>query len=286
MDMEMTGKMIAKARKRSGMTQEQLAEKTGVSVQAVSKWETGKNLPDIENLMRIAEITDTPYSVLLGGQENIPAGSLQFRDRYFNEENMFTRLRAAAQAEGLPETYQALAYMRRQHTGQFRKKGRYTSELVEYINHPLLMACQAHACGIRDDTLLAAILLHDVAEDTDVSAEEMPFSEEVRRLVKLLTFTKKEGEDTASAKEVYFAGIRGDAKASLIKILDRCSNLSTMAGSFTKERMLSYIEETETYILPLCGSLKGEHPEYSDAAFLVKYQMISLIETIKNLIVS
>ena len=38
-------------RKQAGMSQEQLAEKLGVSRQAVTKWETGVGIPDIENIM-------------------------------------------------------------------------------------------------------------------------------------------------------------------------------------------------------------------------------------------
>ena len=43
-------------RKKEGLTQEQLAEKLNVSRQAVTKWESGKALPDIENLKEIAYI--------------------------------------------------------------------------------------------------------------------------------------------------------------------------------------------------------------------------------------
>ena len=285
-NMEATGRAIANARSRAGMKQEQLAELVGVSVQAVSKWERGKNLPDIENLLLIAEHTNTPYGMLLGleDQPQLPS-SLRFRTRLFQEENMFTRLRTFALAEHLPETYKALAYMREHHMGQYRRKRRFSSELVQYINHPLIMTCQAHALGIRDDNLLAAILLHDVVEDTEVRLEELPFPEEVRELVGLVTFRIPEGMTKAQAKDAYFAAIQKNGKACLIKIIDRCNNVSDMAGAFSRGKMLQYIEETEIYVLPLTRVLKNEYPEYSDMAFLLKYQIISLIETIKSLIV-
>ena len=41
-------------RKQTGMSQEQLAEKLGVSRQAVTKWETDAGIPDIENIMAIS----------------------------------------------------------------------------------------------------------------------------------------------------------------------------------------------------------------------------------------
>lgn len=48
-------KKIADLRKRNGMTQKQLAERLGVSCQAVSKWESGVCCPDIRLLPLIAE---------------------------------------------------------------------------------------------------------------------------------------------------------------------------------------------------------------------------------------
>ena len=44
------GKKISERRKELGITQEVLAEKLSLSAQAVSKWENGWNLPDIENI--------------------------------------------------------------------------------------------------------------------------------------------------------------------------------------------------------------------------------------------
>ena len=56
MDIKETGQKIAKLRHNNKITQEELANKIGVSSQAVSKWENGKNMPDIENLMLIAKL--------------------------------------------------------------------------------------------------------------------------------------------------------------------------------------------------------------------------------------
>ena len=194
---------------------------------------------------------------------------------------MFTRMRTVAAGEGLEETYKALQYMRQQHAGQFRKRSKYSVEKVLYINHPLLMACQAHAFGIRDDVLLAAILLHDVVEDTEVAVEELPFCNEVKEIVRLVSFSVPEGMTKKQAKEEYYEGIAKNGKACVVKLIDRCNNVSTMAGSFTRRRILQYIRETEQYVLPLADVLKNQYPEYSDLSFLVKYHILSVIETIK-----
>ena len=46
------------ARKNAALSQEQLAEKLCVSRAAVAKWESGKGLPDIENLKAISKLLD------------------------------------------------------------------------------------------------------------------------------------------------------------------------------------------------------------------------------------
>ncbi|MGN1166236.1 MAG: helix-turn-helix domain-containing protein [Lachnospiraceae bacterium] len=284
MNISEIGRNIAFLRKNIGFTQEELAEKLGVTAQAVSKWENGHNLPDIENLMYIAELLNLPYSALLSGNTGKEISkTYNIRGRLFHEDNMFTRMRTFALSEKLTGTYKALQYMRKQHIGQFRKQGKYTTEQVQYINHPLMMACQAHALGIRDDNLLAAILLHDVVEDTGVDVQDLPFAQEVQELVGLVSFSIPEGMTKEQAKELYYEKIKENGKACVVKTIDRCNNISTMAGSFSKEQIARYIAETEEYIFPLLDVLKNEYSEYSDMAFLIKYQMRSILETIKCL---
>ena len=72
--MEQTlGKRIVQHRKRLGMTQDALAEKLGVTAQAVSKWENDQSCPDITMLPKLAEIFATTTDALLGITEDIPA---------------------------------------------------------------------------------------------------------------------------------------------------------------------------------------------------------------------
>ena len=230
------------------------------------------------------ETPDTPQTQAVSDAELGDGNELDIRDRLFREENMFTRMRSFALSEDLTETYQALNYMRERHGGQFRKASKHTDTKVVYINHPLMMACHAHALGLQDDVLLASVLLHDVVEDTGVTLEELPFSDEVKKIVGLVSFKIPDGLTRAQAKRAYYERIAKNEKASLVKLLDRCNNLSTMAGTFGEKKMKEYIIETERYILPLCTVLKNGFPEYSNASFLIKYQMIGLLETVKNLL--
>ena len=52
-------------RTESGMTQEELAEKLGVSRQAVAKWERGESIPDIDSCVKLADIYGTTVDMLV-----------------------------------------------------------------------------------------------------------------------------------------------------------------------------------------------------------------------------
>ena len=74
---------LRELRKASGMTQEQLAAEFGVSVQAVSKWETAASYPDIELMPRIADLFGVSLDELLADGVGmlaalLAAGNLSF----------------------------------------------------------------------------------------------------------------------------------------------------------------------------------------------------------------
>lgn len=56
MDQIKIGKFIASCRKEQGMTQAVLAEQLGISDRAVSKWETGKSIPDSGIMLELCEL--------------------------------------------------------------------------------------------------------------------------------------------------------------------------------------------------------------------------------------
>ncbi len=64
---EQIGVRIAALRKKAGLSQLELAEKLGVSAQAVSKWESGKNLPDIDLFRELAWIFNMTIDSILEG---------------------------------------------------------------------------------------------------------------------------------------------------------------------------------------------------------------------------
>ena len=62
-----TGAFIAKLRKESGITQQELAERLNVTAKAVSRWETGKGYPDVTILPEISNIFNVSVNELLNG---------------------------------------------------------------------------------------------------------------------------------------------------------------------------------------------------------------------------
>ena len=68
MDQIKIGKFIASCRKELGMTQAVLAEKLGISDRAVSKWETGKSLPDSGIMLELCELLKININELLSGE--------------------------------------------------------------------------------------------------------------------------------------------------------------------------------------------------------------------------
>lgn len=193
----------------------------------------------------------------------------------FNAEKMYTYLRGFASGAKMNETIRALTFAREKHEGQLRKSG------DPYIVHPLTMACNALSLGIYDDDVIATILLHDVCEDCDVSLSELPVNEKVKRGVELMTFSVMDGETKEIAKNRYYNMIIQSREATITKIVDRCHNVSSMAGTFSKEKLISYIEETRQYVLPLIRKAKDRYPEDSDRLFALKYHMISVVDSIE-----
>lgn len=61
------GELIQELRKKHGLSQEELAEKTGVSRQAVSKWESQQSMPDIDKIIMLSDFFGVSTDYLLKG---------------------------------------------------------------------------------------------------------------------------------------------------------------------------------------------------------------------------
>ncbi len=70
MNQEKIGAFIKDIRKKNNLTQRELADKYGVTYQAVSKWENGKNLPDISLIRQMSKDFNVSIEDILDGEEN------------------------------------------------------------------------------------------------------------------------------------------------------------------------------------------------------------------------
>lgn len=75
MDQNKIGRFICDMRKQRGMTQEQLGETLGVTNKTVSRWETGKYMPDIDKLQELSAVLGISINELLAEEKIADAAS-------------------------------------------------------------------------------------------------------------------------------------------------------------------------------------------------------------------
>lgn len=267
------GQNIKRMREERKMTQEQVADLLGVTFQAVSSWERDEYKPDTDNLIKLAKALNVSVSAIAEDR----MGTFKTKYAIYDWEHMKTFVKTTAKSYGMVNTLKAVDYAVAAHEGQTRKKSN-----TPYIYHPLNMACHALAMGIKDDEIIAACLLHDVAEDCEKTYEELPVNEETKKIVRLVTHEKTTEINRSLVMKEYYGAITLDPKASLVKCIDRCDNLTTMSWGLSRDRIYRLIIETEEHYPSLLGTIK-ETPEYNDAAWLLKYQIESILDIYKRL---
>ena len=87
MNQEKIGKFISKCRKEKKLTQEQLAEKLGVSNKTISRWETGINMPDLSLFKPLCEILGISINDLISGEK---VGENDYKEKL--EENIINTI--------------------------------------------------------------------------------------------------------------------------------------------------------------------------------------------------
>lgn len=197
----------------------------------------------------------------------------------FTHEKEYAFLRGAASVMNLTNTLMALPFVREKHSSQLRNDG------TPYISHPLTMACHASAMFSSStmtadefDELISVCLLHDVCEDCGVEPHTLQFDSNVVDAVRLLTFSIQDGETKEQAKTRYYNEILSNKIATLVKLIDRCHNVSTMSGPFSIERMKKYIDETNEYVLPLLEKATLKYPVVTNQLFILKYHIKSMVD--------
>ncbi len=70
MNMEMAERIL-QLRKSNGLSQEDLADKIGVSRQAVSKWESGQSMPDLDKIILMSDLFEVTTDYILKGTDKL-----------------------------------------------------------------------------------------------------------------------------------------------------------------------------------------------------------------------
>ena len=165
----------------------------------------------------------------------------------------------------------ALEFARNLHDG-LRKDGR-TPE----FHHQVFMANFARTILpslLKPEVTLAAILLHDVPEDYDVSFEQIDtrFGTDIGNPVRLLT-KKKDG--VVIPYPVYFGRIAEDPVASVGKGIDRAHNIFTMSGAnWSPDKQSNYLDEAENYFLPMLKTARRNFPQQEPAYQNIKTMLM------------
>jgi GTP pyrophosphokinase len=150
-------------------------------------------------------------------------------------------------------TIKALHYAEMLHCNQKRK------DSSDYLSHPVKVCLMLISCGIQDDAMLAAALLHDVIEETKATHKDLKewFTKEIADIVFVLSKKKR-----ISAKN-YFGAMSKNFKAVIIKAADRMGNVGDMVDYYTPEKIRAYIWETEHYLYPLIEKSWHQHPKFT-----------------------
>lgn len=179
----------------------------------------------------------------------------------------------------------AYIFAKEKHEGQFRKSK------DPYIQHPLevaYMLAELHS----SPTTIAAGLLHDVLEDTDVSKEQLieKFGEDVVTIVdgvtkigKLKYLTKE--KTLAKTHQKILLAMAKDIRVVLVKLLDRVHNMRTLEFQ-TPEKQKKIAQETMDLYAPLAHRLGMYRikAELEDTAFkyLHPEEYAALTEQVKK----
>lgn len=201
-------------------------------------------------------------------------------DSFFSDvDSMYMYVKEHAEQNGMEQTVKVLDYASNAHKGQYRKgEGK-----VPYIAHPLAVSCHAISLGFDDDNLISTALLHDVCEDCGISVDNLPVNDDTREAVRALTKSSLVKEGSHEAIE-YYNRIKENKIAIIVKILDRCNNISSMATAFSNKKMKNYLHRTKKYVYPLFDRAEKMYPNCLDRFFIIKYHITSVITTVEKIL--
>lgn len=190
--------------------------------------------------------------------------------------NVLNVTRGILIGKGMFMALKALNIASKAHEGQTRKG---TGE--DYINHPLAVATILMSSGIYDESIISACFLHDVLEDTNFPVADLISQGIDSETIGIITLLTKPAhyKDKDVMEASYYEAISKNPKAVLVKCADRCNNLSTMGECWDADKIVSYIDEANKFLIPMIKDVRWSNPEYGAAC----YNMKMLMDAITNI---
>ncbi|RMG97326.1 MAG: bifunctional (p)ppGpp synthetase/guanosine-3',5'-bis(diphosphate) 3'-pyrophosphohydrolase [Chloroflexi bacterium] len=178
-----------------------------------------------------------------------------------DEKLFFSQIHAYLSDEDCARIKEAVEFARQEHGDQRRRSG----EL--FFTHPLTVACYLAEYHLDANALIAA-LLHDIAEDTKISLEEIAhrFGDEVAQLVNGVTKLKDVSLGVAQGKKLspqelqaaslhkMFRTMILDVRVVIIKLFDRLHNMRTIKA-MPPHKQEQKAQETLSVYAPLANRL-------------------------------
>lgn len=169
-------------------------------------------------------------------------------------DDVLEKMKKNSRRNDLKLIKRAYDFAKEKHGNQLRKSGE------PYIIHPVQVAYILAGLELDDATICAA-LLHDVAEDTDVTIQDISkeFSPEIAEMVDGVTklgnlkYTSAEEQQVENYRKMFLA-MGKDIRVILIKLADRLHNMRTLKF-LKRDRQIAIAKETADLYAPLANRL-------------------------------
>ena len=235
---------IINLRKQNGWSQEELAEKLGVTRQSVSKWESAGAVPDIAKILQMSELFGVTTDYLLKDNEE----ETEAAPKTESEKSDGARLVEKAEAQGYLEASRAAA-------------GKIALGVLLCIISPIALLLLIGAAGAGLITAISediCVLIGIVALLLIVAAAVMIFIFFGSPLSKF-DYMEEEPVKLSESARAYVAGEKDAAESGYAKhnafgvALCVLGAISTLIGAFTEHEMITMIGVSGTLLLVALG---------------------------------
>jgi (p)ppGpp synthase/HD superfamily hydrolase len=197
-----------------------------------------------------------------------------------NFEKMRIAIRYWQVGRGYHTALQAMNFAQSKHIGL--RKDKITPEFQHQVSQANFARTILDQTMFPEETLVT-IWLHDVVEDCGVSIATIAdmVGERNAHHVELMT---NQVSGVKKPAQLYYDSMVNDPVASLAKGIDRMHNHQSMHGVFDTSKQLSYVGETEEFILPMLKAARKMFPQQEAAYQNVRHVLETQIELIRAMI--